>query len=95
MAHDDGTFERIAALIDFPADFPVKVIGAHHDEFAQRVCALVLEHVPDFDVASVRMTASRKNGFLSLTLPLRVHSREQLQSVYMALAEHELVRIVI
>lgn len=90
-----STFERIAELLDFPADFPIKVMGNQHSGFVEAIGTLVCTYVPNFDVASMKQTNSRTGRFISLTVPVRVESREQLQSLYEALADHELVRIVL
>lgn len=91
----DNPFDRIESLLDFPADFPIKVMGLQHEQFAAVIAALVKEHVADFDPDKISQTPSRTGKYLSLTLPLRVQSREQLEAVYKALADHELVRIVL
>ena len=34
-------------LLEFPCEFPLKIMGTHHDEFAQTILAVVQEHAPD------------------------------------------------
>ena len=82
-------------LIEFPTDFPLKIMGVRHDEFAQRIVAVVLEHAPDFDPATVEMRTSAKGNYLSLTCTVRAVSQEQLDNLYRALTGHEWVKVVL
>ena len=96
MADDiHQTFDRIEALLEFPAEFPIKVIGQPGDDFHEAVSGLVREHVPEFDIATITANKSSSGKYLSLTLNVQVHSREQLQNLYTNLANHDLVRMVI
>ena len=89
------TFDRIEKLLVFPADFPLKVMGRRVDGFAQAISALVAEHMPQFDPATIELRSSSKGTYLSLTLLLRVESRVQLEAVYRAIAAHPWVRVVL
>ncbi len=88
-------FDRLEQLLEFPVDFPLKVMGRRVDEFAQTVASIVLEHVPDFDPSTIELRASSKGSYLSVTVIVRVQSREQLEQLYVSLATHPLVSIVL
>jgi len=90
-----ASFDRIEQLLEFPVDFPLKIMGRRVDGFAQAIAALVREHVPDFDPATMELRPSSQGTYLSLTVVVRVHSRAQLERLYVALAEHPMVRIVL
>lgn len=90
-----ATFDRIEQLLQFPADFPLKVMGNSVDGFAQAITDLVLEHMPSFDPATVELRRSAKGTYLSVTLLLRVESRAQLEAIYRAVAGHPWVRVVL
>lgn len=92
---NDSAFDRLEQLLDFPVDFPMKVIGARVDEFADTVTGIVLAHAPDFDPANVQMRVSSKGTWLSVTVTIRARSRTQLQELHDALAAHPLVRMVL
>ena len=96
MADDiNQSFDRIEALLDFPADFPIKVIGPPAEDFVQTIGSVVTTYVPGFDVGSITRNESRSGRFVSLTIEVQVDSREQLQNLYMTLANHEMVKLVI
>lgn len=90
-----AAFDRIEQLLEFPADFPIKIMGRRVDQFAQQIAELVCEHVPDFDPAGMELRASAQGNWLSLTVTARFESRAQLEALYRALGAHPLVRMVI
>jgi len=83
------------SLLEFPCDFPIKVMGATRDDFAQAVVAVVQAHVPNFDAATVEMRASGKGNYLAVTCTVRATSREQLDNLYRDLSSHPFVKIVL
>jgi uncharacterized protein len=89
------TFDRIANLLAFPAQFPLKVMGLRVDDFAQQLVDVVQTHLPQFDLASVEMRSSSTGKYLSLTLNLQVANREELEAVYRAVSTHPLVKVVL
>ena len=82
-------------LIEFPCDFPLKVMGANVPDFAQTIAAVVAVHAPDFDAAAIEMRASTGGKYLSLTCTVRATSQAQLDALYRALTSHPMVRVVL
>ena len=82
-------------LLEFPCDFPIKIMGARVDEFAQVVVDVVRKHAPDFDPATVQMRPSSKGNYLSLTCIVRAESKAQLDALYRELSAHPLVKVVL
>jgi putative lipoic acid-binding regulatory protein len=83
------------SLIDYPCDFPIKIMGRTEPGFAQEVVALVKRHAPDFDPGSVEMRVSKKSRYLSVTCTIRATSREQLDQLYRDLCDHPGVVMVL
>jgi len=83
------------SLIEYPCDFPIKIMGSTQDGFAQAVLAVVRRHAPDFDPAAMEMRSSRKGKYLSLTCVIRATSREQLDALYGELCDHPMVTMVL
>jgi putative lipoic acid-binding regulatory protein len=81
--------------IDYPVDFPIKVMGRNVPGFAQTVTGIVQRHAPDFDAASMEVRPSRKNTYLSLTCVVHARSREQLDGLYTELSGHPMVVMVL
>jgi uncharacterized protein len=81
--------------LEFPTDFPIKIMGRRVDEFAQEIVKVVREHAPDFDPATLEMRTSKDGNYLSVTATIRATSREQLDELYRALTSHPLVKVVL
>ena len=83
------------SLIEYPCDFPIKVLGRTQAGFAQAVLAIVQAHAPDFDGATMQMKTSRQGKYLSVTCVIRATSRAQLDELYRALCDHPMVVMVL
>ena len=83
------------SLIEYPSDFPIKVMGKSHPELAQMLTEVVLQFDPEFNPASVEMRASKQGNYIGLTFTVRATSREQLDNLYRALHGHHLVSVVL
>jgi len=87
--------EPAESLIVYPSDFPIKIMGAMQDAFAQTMLELVTLHDPDFDASKMTMRPSTKGTYLALTVTVRATSREQLDNLYRALSSHPMVKVVL
>lgn len=83
------------SLIEYPCDFPIKIMGRAEEGFAQSVVEIVLRHAPDFAAETVEMRASSGGAYLGVTCTIRATSREQLDQLYRALSEHPAVKVVL
>lgn len=83
------------SLLEFPTDFPLKIMGERHDDFAQEVVAVVLRHAPDFEPASLEMRPSSAGRYTSVTATIRATSRVQLDALYRELSSHPMVKVVL
>jgi putative lipoic acid-binding regulatory protein len=88
------TFER-TTLIEYPCDFPIKVMGVNDVGLQQAVLETVTRHAPDFDPATTQVRASAKGNYLSLTCTFRAHSQTQVDTLYRELTSHPLVKVVL
>ena len=82
-------------LLEFPCEFPLKIMGKAHDDLAQVVLDIVTIHAPDFDAATMEMRASSGGNYLSLTCTVVATSKPQLDALYMELTSHPLVKVVL
>lgn len=83
------------SLIEYPSDFPIKVVGIMHDEFANSIIEMIVEHDPTFHAGKIEMRPSSQGKYLSLTVTVRATSREQLDNLYRALSSHDMVKFVL
>lgn len=83
------------SLIEYPSDFPVKIMGAMQELFAQTMVEVVQRHDPEFHAGKMDMRPSAKGNYLSLTVTVRATSREQLDNLYRELSSHPMVKVVL
>ena len=83
------------SLIEYPSAFPIKVMGANVDGFAQAVAAVALQFDPGFDPATIEMRPSSAGNYLGVTITVTATSREQLDELYRTLSSHPMVKIVL
>lgn len=79
-------------LWQFPCDFPIKIMGERHDDFAQTIASLVQQYAADFNPAQIEMRPSSSGKYLSLTCTVRATSKDQLDALYQALSAHPMVK---
>ena len=82
-------------LLKFPTEFPIKIMGKRSDDFAQTMVAIVLQHAPDFDPATLTLKPSAQGNYLSLTATINAQSKPQLDDLYRALSGHPMVKYVL
>ncbi|MER0202612.1 MAG: DUF493 domain-containing protein [Nitrosomonas sp.] len=83
------------SLIEYPCDFPIKIMGKAQQDFTQIALAIVKFHAPDFDTATMSARTSKNGTYLSLTCTIRATSRAQLDALYQALSSHPSVAVVL
>ena len=87
--------EERTTLLEFPCEFPIKIMGARVDGFAQTVLEVVLRHAPDFEAGAMQMRPSAKGNYLAITCTLNATSQAQLDALYRELSSHPMVKVVL
>lgn len=64
--------------LQYPTDYPIKVLGRPSDEFRARVHATMLRHVPKLDASRVTERLSENANFLSISYVIVAESSEQV-----------------
>ncbi len=82
-------------LIEFPCDFPIKVMGETHADFTAEIIKTIQTVMPNFDVRNVEMRGSSGGKYISLTCTVHVTSKPQLDNIYRALTSHPMVKVVL
>ena len=84
-----------SSLLEYPCEFPLKIMGATRDGFAQAVLEVVQRHAPDFDGSTLEMKSSKHGKYLSITCTINATSREQLDALYQERCDHPMVVMVL
>jgi hypothetical protein len=84
-----------ASLIEYPSEFPIKVMGAHVDGFVEAIVEVARRFDPTLQESRLELRPSSAGNYLSVTLPVTATSRQQLDALYQALTSHPMVRVVL
>ena len=89
---EDGSIET---LIEFPCEFPIKVMGETHASFTAEIIKAIQTILPNFDASNIEMRGSSGGKYISLTCTVHVTSKTQLDNVYRALTSHPMVKVAL
>ena len=84
-----------ATLIEFPCDFPIKVMGINDPGFVPSLMELAQSFDPQFNAACISLRESRQGTYQGVTLTIRATSQQQLDGLYRSLTDHPLVKVVL
>jgi len=82
-------------LLEFPTDFPLKIMGRAKDGFAQTFHDIVRKHAPDYDGSKMELRPSSGGNYLSVTCVINATSKEQIDALYRELSAHPDVKMVL
>jgi hypothetical protein len=81
--------------MEFPCEFPIKVMGYWAEDFDALVMQIVRRHVSDLGEGAVRSRESRGGRFISVTVTIEARSRDQLDAIYRDLTRETRVVMVL
>ncbi len=71
-----------APKIEFPCEYPIKVMGLLTPDYQQLVLDVVQVHAPNLDVSSVRIRESRNGKYCSVTVTIIATGEAQLSAIF-------------
>jgi putative lipoic acid-binding regulatory protein len=77
------------SVIEFPTEFPIKLMGRNTPDFPKMARALVEKHSDAVDDEAVRTAPSSNDRFVSVTVTITATSQEQLDAIYRDATDHE------
>ncbi len=84
------------SLLEFPCSFPIKIMGINNENLVAEVVAVVARHCDDFDPEdNIKIVPSSKGNYISVTATINATSQQQIDSIYLALNKHELVKFTL
>ena len=81
--------------IEFPCEYPIKVLGLNTDDFETVIVEVFHRHAPGFDADTVVIKMSSKGTFNSLNITITATGVEQLDALHQDLLATGLVKMVI
>ena len=71
------------SAIEFPCEFPIKMMGRDTPEFRDTAVRIVESHAGKISDDAVRSARSEKGNFVSVTITVTATSQAQLDAIYM------------
>jgi uncharacterized protein len=68
--------------IEFPADYPIKVVGRSSEQLRSQLDAVFLRHFGPFAAAQVQHRDSGRQNYVAFTYVMRVSSAQQLTHLH-------------
>jgi putative lipoic acid-binding regulatory protein len=81
--------------IEFPCDYPIKIVGENHADFTATVVEMTQRHAPEVTLAQVRVRNSREGRYASVTITIRATGEAQLRRLHADLQTYSAVRLVL
>ena len=72
-------------FLEFPCEFPIKVMGRSDVDLHALVMELVSKHVPELSEQDITRRDSRQGNYVSLTVTVTATSKAQLDRIYLDL----------
>ena len=83
------------SLLEFPCQFPIKIMGLAGHDFDALVLEIVRRNVTCLDDNAVRARPSREGKYRALTVTIEAQSQTHLDAIYMELSAHERILMVL
>ena len=84
-----------APLIEFPCDYPIKVLGAADPALHQHVLQVMDTHAPGFDRRKITIRDSSKGKWQSITVIITATGKPQLEEIFAELKTSSRVKMVL
>ncbi len=81
--------------IEFPCDYPIKIVGENRADFITKVVEVTRRHAPEVTLAQVRVRNSREGNYASVTITIRATGEAQLKRLHADLQTYAAVRLVL
>ena len=92
---DTPATPRTESLIEYPSQFPIKVMGKKVDGLVHAITVIAEKFDPTFDPSTIELRESKAGNYLGVTITITATSREQLDELYRTLSTHPMVKVVL
>lgn len=79
--------------LNFPCEYPVKVIGLNENDFAAFAKEIITRHIPGLPAEAYLLRNSSAGKYLSISVTFIAQSRAQIDGLYKELGAHKRVLI--
>lgn len=84
-----------APKIEFPCDYPIKILGEAHPELHAHILHVMDIHAPGFDRSKITIRDSSKGSWQSMTVVITATGKPQLETIFADLKGSSRVKMVL
>ena len=82
-------------MIEFPCDFPIKIIFKNEPGAQDELLAIVRRHHPEMSEGAFAFQPSQNGNFVSITAVVHAQNQASLDDLYRELAQNPHIKIVL
>ncbi|PCJ40884.1 MAG: hypothetical protein COA71_09790 [SAR86 cluster bacterium] len=79
---DTNHIDEDSIKIEFPCDYPVKVMGKNVGDFSDTVLEIIRRHAPDLKDENISFRPSRNKNYLAVNVIIYATGTQQLQALF-------------
>ena len=87
--------KSLESLIDFPCDFPIKILGKDSDVFENTVSQIMAKHDQKYPKIKVKKNNSKNKNYIALTWVVNVNNQDELDNIYRDLSKDKNILFVL
>ncbi len=81
--------------LQFPCNFPIKVMGKANSDFEFKIITIIRKHTPDLGEAAIKIRHSKEGTYMSITAMIPAKSKQQLDALYQELSAEKMVLMLL
>ena len=81
--------------IEFPCEYPIKVMGKNSDEFSDIILKIIRRHAPGLRDENINFRPSRNKNYLAVNVIIYATGTQQLKALFDDLKASGLVSMVL
>lgn len=82
-------------IIEFPCDFPIKIIGTHSALFNQDITMIILKHFPNTESSKLVYRESERGNYTAITATVYPTCQQELDALYQELTKYPGIKMVL
>ena len=83
------------SLIDFPCEFPIKILGKESAVFENTVSKIMAKHDQKYSKTKVKKNNSKNKNYIALTWVVNVNNQNELDKIYIDLSKDKNILFVL
>ena len=87
--------DQEAPKIEFPCDYPIKIMGVAGDELHRVIKMVMIKHAPGYDEAQITIRDSAQGNYQAITVTITATGTDQLQAIFTELKTSQHVKMVL